>query len=89
MTIEPGLKGERSQPNESQLKIEPDEHRIRKRAYQIWEEEGRPNGRALDHWLRAHWEIREEIDPEAKSDRIERLSFMPLPSASQRSRRSG
>lgn len=30
---------------------------IRQRAYQIWEEEGRPDGRALDHWLRAKDEI--------------------------------
>ena len=22
-------------------------------AYRIWEEEGRPEGRALDHWLKA------------------------------------
>ena len=26
---------------------------IRERAYFLWEEEGRPEGRALDHWRRA------------------------------------
>ena len=30
-----------------------DERDIRKRAYAIWEAEGRPLGRELEHWLRA------------------------------------
>lgn len=29
------------------------EHEIRETAYFIWEQEGRPDGRAQDHWLRA------------------------------------
>lgn len=33
------------------------EERIRRRAYEIWEEEGRPGERAEDHWLRAEAEI--------------------------------
>jgi hypothetical protein len=32
---------------------EAEERRVRERAYEIWDEEGRPEGRALDHWLRA------------------------------------
>jgi Protein of unknown function (DUF2934) len=32
--------------------------RIRRRAYEIWEREGWPHGRHLDHWLRAASEIR-------------------------------
>jgi len=28
-------------------------HAIREAAYSIWEREGRPDGRAQDHWLRA------------------------------------
>jgi hypothetical protein len=31
--------------------------RITERARQIWEEEGRPDGRAEEHWLRAEAEI--------------------------------
>ena len=31
---------------------------IAKRAYSIWEIEGRPSGRDLDHWLRAEAEVR-------------------------------
>jgi hypothetical protein len=34
-----------------------EEEPIRKRAYAIWEEEGRPEGRDLDHWRRAAAEI--------------------------------
>ncbi len=34
------------------------EDRIRERAYGIWIEEGRPHGRELAHWQRAHHELR-------------------------------
>ncbi|MGH6967912.1 MAG: DUF2934 domain-containing protein [Stellaceae bacterium] len=30
-----------------------DKRRIREWAYELWEKEGRPHGRALDHWLAA------------------------------------
>ena len=33
------------------------DERIRKRAHEIWEEEGRPEGREYSHWLRARAEI--------------------------------
>jgi hypothetical protein len=33
------------------------EERIRLRAYQIWEEEGRPAGRDVEHWIRAVLEL--------------------------------
>ncbi len=32
---------------------------VQERAYEIWEREGRPNGREMDHWLRAEGEIAE------------------------------
>ncbi len=32
---------------------------IRERAYFIWEDEGCPDGRALDHWLQAEREHKE------------------------------
>lgn len=31
--------------------------RVKKRAYELWEEEGRPWGRDMIHWERAHQEI--------------------------------
>ncbi|TPE51656.1 DUF2934 domain-containing protein [Amaricoccus solimangrovi] len=36
------------------------EDRVRSRAYAIWEEEGRPEGADLDHWLRAVLELQAE-----------------------------
>jgi hypothetical protein len=33
------------------------EDQIRSRAYQIWEEEGRPTGRDVEHWIRALLEL--------------------------------
>ena len=37
-----------------------DEHLIRERAYGIWIEEGRPHGRDLAHWRRAHEELQRQ-----------------------------
>ena len=36
------------------------EERIRSRAYELWESEGRPEGREVDHWLRAAQELAAE-----------------------------
>lgn len=36
------------------------EGEIAKRAYRIWEGEGRPAGKDLDHWLRAEAELHAE-----------------------------
>lgn len=43
------------------------EERIRRRAHGIWEEEGRPDGRANDHWQRAFREIEDELRREEDS----------------------
>jgi Protein of unknown function (DUF2934) len=43
-----------------ELLSQPDEHRIRERAHSIWIEEGRPHGRDLVHWQRAHHELQHE-----------------------------
>jgi hypothetical protein len=37
-----------------------DEHHIRQRAYEIWEQEGRPDGRHDEHWAQARQEIKTE-----------------------------
>ncbi|WP_163070508.1 DUF2934 domain-containing protein, partial [Acinetobacter baumannii] len=34
------------------------DHRIRARAYELWESAGRPSGREADHWAQAEAEIR-------------------------------
>jgi hypothetical protein len=44
--------------------IETQEQRIRERAYQIWCDEGKPEGRREEHWHRA----REEIEAELASE---------------------
>ncbi len=36
----------------------PTEEQLMTRAYEIWENEGHPEGRALDHWLEAHRQLR-------------------------------
>ena len=59
-------------PQGEELGAAADEHLIRLRAYEIWEEEGRPDGRAEDHWTRARWEIEHEHDPEGRVERLER-----------------
>ncbi len=33
------------------------EHAVRERAYEIWENEGRPHGRDLEHWLSAEQQV--------------------------------
>jgi hypothetical protein len=45
------------------------EQRVRERAYQIWESEGRPEGKSDEYWRRAQAEIaveESEADLEAK-----------------------
>ena len=41
------------------------EDRIRQRAYQIWEQEGRPHGNDLKHWMQAFQEIAESAGAKA------------------------
>lgn len=45
------------------------EQSLRDRAYFIWEREGRPEGRAIDHWVRA---VREDFRarPSAHDDHL-------------------
>ena len=37
------------------------EDKIRARAYAIWQQEGCPEGRSLDHWLKAESEISTDL----------------------------
>lgn len=41
------------------------EQRIRERAYSLWEEDGRPDGREQEYWHRAERLIAAEADPSA------------------------
>jgi hypothetical protein len=42
------------------------DQRIRERAYQIWQDEGQPEGRAHDHWAKAHAELADVRQETAK-----------------------
>ncbi len=41
------------------------EERIRQKAYEIWVEEGRPHGRAEEHWTKARNLVEKESGPAA------------------------
>lgn len=34
---------------------------IRKRAYEIWQREGKPQNKSLEHWQRAETELRDDF----------------------------
>jgi hypothetical protein len=48
---------------------QPTENQIADRSYFIWEKEGRPEGKALDHWLRARTELEAETAAKPKRTR--------------------
>jgi hypothetical protein len=65
------------------------ERRIRERAYRLWEEEGRPEGREHEHWTRAsdliHAEERDRVaTPDAPEARKPRQHFASAGSQSKR-----
>jgi hypothetical protein len=45
------------------------EDRIRQRAYEIWEQEGRPQGEDMRHWLQAFQEISASVDADSQPAR--------------------
>ena len=53
MTPGAGVPGSRTNP------VRASREEIERRARELWEEEGRPEGRAEDHWRRAEQELRE------------------------------
>ncbi|WP_064685221.1 DUF2934 domain-containing protein [Rhizobium bangladeshense] len=48
------------------------EDSIRKRAYSLWEKEGRPEGKHQDHWTRAE----HELDARGETDNLPRLEAL-------------
>jgi DUF2934 family protein len=46
-------------------RVNPAEDRIRQRAYELWEQSGRPEGSEMDFWLQAEREI---VGPDAQGD---------------------
>ena len=68
-----------------------DEHRIRERAYGIWEREGRPAHRAEAHWGLAAAQLTAESRPAAKPTRktaaAENISAPSLKAAARKPRK--
>jgi hypothetical protein len=46
------------------------EQRVRERAFQIWIEEGKPQGRDKDHWQRAQQELAAHESPPLQPEPI-------------------
>jgi hypothetical protein len=71
--------------------MEPLEERIRERAYQIWEREGKPHGRDAEHWQQAASEIDAEVAAgvdagvgEARAEEPARPAASPTPTRRSR-----
>ena len=62
------------------------ERRVRERAYEIWEQEGRPDARSLDHWLSAKQELETEIGPDAELAEDQGLPADPAVEEERRAR---
>ncbi len=63
----------------------PDRHaEVAKRAYTMWELEGRPTGKDLEHWLRAE----AEIEATRHAQTAKEAASEPLRPATKRGRRS-
>jgi hypothetical protein len=54
---------------------------ITKRAHAIWEREGRPEGKAADHWQRAEAEIAAESTPKAARPKASAKAAVAAPEA--------
>lgn len=61
------------------------EHRIRERAYEIWEDEGRPQGREAQHWQQAATEFA-EAQEEARASVGTQARKKPAASAKSRAK---
>jgi hypothetical protein len=79
-----------NQPEQKKMADHARDEWISKRAYALWEEQGRPHGRDRDHWLQALAE-REALErTRATSDGHDvliRFPRKPVPPAAPRSRR--
>lgn len=53
------------------------EQLLRSRAHELWEQEGRPEGRARIHWLHAEAEFRERFCASAPAQELHSLAKSP------------
>jgi hypothetical protein len=62
--------------------------RIRQRAFEIWENEGRPHGLDQTHWLRAEAEIGGDIRTQRPGKKLTRPTQKPMPKTASPSKPS-
>jgi hypothetical protein len=64
-----GLPGDERSPGAASARAPVDDDRVRRRAYEIWEREGRPDGHDQEYWHRARRDIENEAQttPDAKT----------------------
>lgn len=60
------------------------DERIRERAHQIWEAEGRPEGQDIEHWLRARDEVEFDQEGDPQAGGIDSSVAPPLPKATSK-----
>jgi hypothetical protein len=53
------------------------EDAIRRRSYAIWEREGRPEGKAIEHWTRARTELEFELNSALSAPTDWSITVMP------------
>lgn len=63
------------------------DHAIRKRAHQIWEDEGRPHGKHEEHWRRARSEMH-GLEDLPKTDSERKAPVKPKASSEKKPRSS-
>jgi hypothetical protein len=67
---------------EDQMKI-PSEQSIRERAYQLWEQDGRPDGRSVDYWLRAARDLEDEATAPKQAPAAEKPRYAAKKTSAQ------
>ncbi len=59
------------------------DERVRERAYQLWEAEGKPEGQDVEHWMRAREEIETfPTEGDSTAGSVESGVAIPMPKSS-------
>jgi len=66
--------------------LQPTSEQIAHAAYLMWEQEGRPHGRDMAHWLRAETQLKASAIRAAKELRRPGQAALPEPAAAKRPR---
>jgi IS5 family transposase len=65
--------------------LQPTSEQIARAAYLMWEQEGRPHGRDMAHWLKAETQLKADSNHDAKELRRPGQAAQPEPAAAKRS----